>query len=614
LGHSRKLAGLMGLSVAALLALPGLAHANTYCVATSSPGCIVEGDLQSALDAAKNNPGEDTVNIGAGTFSGGDSGFSYNSSGEVVRIVGAGAGTTVITANGAAATDLLVTAPPGSTVSSLSVRIPAASSNAVGLAAETSGSIPFGDHSLDVDHVSVTADATAAQPTGIALNRTGVANSSVDLSTITSDDGLALDVVSSGQTPVDPVEFLTLKAHTGVSSQFSRLTQLDVTAHRGVEVTASSSLISSLIKVTGTNGVGVQSDTSGGGLNMQLIDGTIVGDGSSGSIGVFGDDSGGNGGNIGVAGSIIQGFPTSISNQLDPSLGNGHNDYSGTLSGWTADPSDMTADPHFVNAPASPADPAADYRLRFDSPVIDHGTSSFGNLGPDLDGNSRNVGAGPDIGAYEYQHRPPAVTAAASPSPQFVGTPVTFEANGSDPDHGDTLTYQWTFDDGATATGASVQHAFATPGVHTATVTVTDPTSQTASAGTSATVVPVPPQQGPPSNLFTFGKLKVDTKHGWVILILDLSGAGKVSVLGNAQAVASKKKPKSVTVVKKTVVATKAGPLAITLKPTSKAMKLLRHNHSLKVPLKVTFTPTNGTPRTRRKPVTFKLGKQKHKR
>ncbi|HET6867028.1 MAG TPA: PKD domain-containing protein, partial [Solirubrobacteraceae bacterium] len=77
-----------------------------------------------------------------------------------------------------------------------------------------------------------------------------------------------------------------------------------------------------------------------------------------------------------------------------------------------------------------------------------------------------------------------------------AGTAITFDgAHSSDPDDGDTLTYVWSFDDGATATGATVTHAFSTPGVHTATLTVTDPAGLATKQSTtvSVTAPPAPP-------------------------------------------------------------------------------------------------------------------------
>ena len=86
---------------------------------------------------------------------------------------------------------------------------------------------------------------------------------------------------------------------------------------------------------------------------------------------------------------------------------------------------------------------------------------------------------------------------AAAP-PQFVtaqwlvrvptGVPAGFLALAADPD-GDAVTLAWTFDDGTTATGKRVAHAWTTAGTHTATVTATDATGLTAARTLTVAVV-----------------------------------------------------------------------------------------------------------------------------
>jgi hypothetical protein len=89
------------------------------------------------------------------------------------------------------------------------------------------------------------------------------------------------------------------------------------------------------------------------------------------------------------------------------------------------------------------------------------------------------------IGAYEPQA--PTLATVATPAEPAIGQDVTFAATTTDAD-GDTPTVSWTFDDGGTASGASVTHKFATAGPHTGTATATDPLGLNATSLTGVTV------------------------------------------------------------------------------------------------------------------------------
>jgi len=68
----------------------------------------------------------------------------------------------------------------------------------------------------------------------------------------------------------------------------------------------------------------------------------------------------------------------------------------------------------------------------------------------------------------------PIASFTVSPSSGVPGTTFTFNAGSSyDPD-GSIVSYQWTFGDGSTGSGASAQHAYAAPGTYTVRLTVFD--------------------------------------------------------------------------------------------------------------------------------------------
>ncbi|WBB80991.1 ThuA domain-containing protein [Micromonospora sp. WMMD882] len=119
-------------------------------------------------------------------------------------------------------------------------------------------------------------------------------------------------------------------------------------------------------------------------------------------------------------------------------------------------------------------------------------------FGPDgslylLEWGSNFGGGNNDSGLYRIDY----IQGGRSPIAKAVGTPtsgnapltVQFSSAGTmDPDPGNTLTYQWTFGDGATSTAANPSHTYTSNGSYTAQLKVTDNTGKTGFANVQITV------------------------------------------------------------------------------------------------------------------------------
>ncbi len=101
------------------------------------------------------------------------------------------------------------------------------------------------------------------------------------------------------------------------------------------------------------------------------------------------------------------------------------------------------------------------------------------------------TGVAPVNGPPTVQVLLPSATATVE-----AGAVVPFQASGSDPDPGATITYSWDFGDGSTpATGLTVSHWFGVPGTYTVTLTGTNSHGATATA-TRTVVVTAPTISG----------------------------------------------------------------------------------------------------------------------
>ncbi len=120
---------------------------------------------------------------------------------------------------------------------------------------------------------------------------------------------------------------------------------------------------------------------------------------------------------------------------------------------------------------------------------------------------------------------------------------------------------------------------------------------------TSAT--PAPPA-APVSNQFTLTRKQISSKNGGATLSVKLPGAGKLDVVGTAKIGKKKKKVGHVVLN-----AGKGGTFSLTFKPNAAGKAALKKTGKLKVSLKLTFSPTGGSPKSSTSTVTLKMTKKK---
>ena len=562
----RSVLPLAVLILTALGATTASASADVYCVhANAGDPCAAgshdEGsDLQGAFNAAQVSASAATVRIGAGTYPAPtQAGFSYNGP-SAIDVIGAGKGSTVLTGvSQGFARVLTIGTAAGSTVSDLSLRLPAVT--------YTTGLEMDGGTAHDIE---VTNDPGAVEATGVSLlGGATLRDSAVHLTGAQSDFNTGV-VSDSG--PGNTISDVTV-----VSPTYGLVASGPTTTARRDRFTAGSAAVlaeggtlnvdDSLLVATGTSPSALAAyDRSAAGSDVNGTNLTLVNTGDQGgAAGVLANgQQPGYTAEIDLYNSIVHGFPTALKTANEGIVTTSADDLQGTSS--TVDGGQIFGSTTNVAlAPGFVDETGGDYHLRHDSPLIDLSALVFSADPTDLDGRPRPVpwragGASTpqDLGAFEYQHSAPVAAAASSYADVAIGQSVTFDATAShDPDAGDQLTYQWAFDDGATATGAAVQHAFATAGAHTATLTVTDPTGLTAtavaattanapatvgpsgSAPSGAATTPVPPAGGPAApataKLALVGAPKV---HGSAIaLTVRCSGATCLAIAARATTV-----------------------------------------------------------------------------
>ncbi|MCW2980408.1 MAG: domain containing protein, partial [Solirubrobacterales bacterium] len=188
--------------------------------------------------------------------------------------------------------------------------------------------------------------------------------------------------------------------------------------------------------------------------------------------------------------------------------------------------------------------------------------------------------------------------AAFTPPSATVGVPAPFDGSASTDADGSIASYSWTFEDGRDATGVSAVHTFLTAGTFNAKLTVVDDegcgeamvfTGRTAycSGGESSVTHPVsvaaPAAAAAPvcKSNFGVGGLTNNRKNGTAKLRVSLHTAGSILLFGKkVHAISRKTKA--------------AGSMVLTIHARVELNKRLKKIHHARVPVRITFTPSNG--------------------
>jgi hypothetical protein len=128
--------------------------------------------------------------------------------------------------------------------------------------------------------------------------------------------------------------------------------------------------------------------------------------------------------------------------------------------------------------------------------------------------------------------------ASFTATPAAAGSPMTFDGSGSSASSGHAgdpvsiSSWQWSFDDGTSATGETVAHTFCTPGTHRVTLTVTDSAGDPGSAAEPVIVSGSACGSAPPTTTGGQTTKPMPTPSAKPVLSLSVRQRGKQILLG----------------------------------------------------------------------------------
>jgi hypothetical protein len=135
----------------------------------------------------------------------------------------------------------------------------------------------------------------------------------------------------------------------------------------------------------------------------------------------------------------------------------------------------------------------------------------------------------------------------------------------------------------------------------------------TAPAPPTTPVTPVSPVR-PASNLFTIVGRALDTTKGRATLTVNVPGPGRLDGVATATAAQLATKGHNhggapIVVVRARVTSRGAGRVKLVVSPSTRAKTILKKRGSLHVRVKITYTPTGGSARTKTIGLTLKLNR-----
>ena len=396
------------LALTLFAALPAAAQAADFCVAPNTTcGGMNVGGLQLALGLADNATDGDRIFLGAGTYTAGPAGFVYDAPGSPVEIIGAGVGSTTLTAPSGSTRVMNLQGGPGSLIRDLMIAMPA------GLPAAP---LPVGlETGSPARNLGVVSDPTNTVPHhGIDLDAGG----SLSGSTITMSqaiEAIGVEILGANAAVADS----TISARTGVRARGGNasIERVYVTSEgAGVLSYRPGALVrSSILRpiLGGAGGMAWEPPAFNAGLTLDGV--TIVGDGSTSppTTGVLSNsESGGLSASLTLTNSILSNVTRSIAVTTGIPTGTAsatasYSNYDPATAGIIDGPGTETFTPGLGNLNVDPLFAPGDFSLSAGSPLIDRGDpatpAGLDFRGAPLIGDGNGDGtARRDMGAFEY--------------------------------------------------------------------------------------------------------------------------------------------------------------------------------------------------------------------